>query len=430
MGAATLILEQKPQRSESSMKLKEYLLPTETNDYRPWLITPTALAVFCIIIWGIRILVPTSLTMAAPGIDPTDLMNRINSERTQRFLPALITNEKLSTAATAKANDMLARSYFAHVDPDGNYVWPRIEAAGYTPYQTLGENLAMDFDSASEVISAWMNSPTHRANIVNEKFEDQGLSSIYGLYEPNHNTIVLVSLFGTLYKPVQKNVTAKPTPAPSPTPTPKPTPPPPPAPKPTPPPTPTPAPKPLPPPPPAPQPTPSPAKVEIYKDLKLSTTVISGHTMVNVNAIIGGSPTLVTAKLKTQSITLIAGKTNGEYLGSFTFDQGEELTNQTLTVEARDGANNKVSSDFPVNIASASTSEIPVVAPVPVSNENQIIKILRIIFGVFAGIYMIFLVIDAFIIHRLKIKREGIHSNPHILVLLLITAVTILTSKF
>src|SRR5690606_34626201 len=103
-------------------------------------------------------------------------------------------------------------SYFAHQDPDGNYVWPKIVAAGYSPYTALGENLAMDFTSAGDVINAWMNSPTHRANIVNEKFEDQGLASVAGMYEGNRETIAVTSLFGTLQKS-----TPPPAPAPQPT---------------------------------------------------------------------------------------------------------------------------------------------------------------------------------------------------------------------
>src|SRR5690606_36401283 len=103
-------------------------------------------------------------------------------ERTGRFIPALTTNSMLNSAAQSKASDMIARSYFSHVDPDGNYVWPKITAAGYGPYLALGENLAMDFSSASATVEAWMNSPTHRANIVNENFQDQGLASVGGIY--------------------------------------------------------------------------------------------------------------------------------------------------------------------------------------------------------------------------------------------------------
>ncbi len=379
------------------MQLKHYLIASETNEYKPWIVTPTAFAVFCVVIWALKLFVPTAIIYAQNSIDASDLMKKINSERTQRFIPALTTNSRLVAAATGKANDMLSRSYFAHIDPDGNYVWPRIESAGYRPYSTLGENLAMDFTSAEEVVDAWMNSPTHRANIVNAKFEDQGLSSIAGLFEPNHNTIVIASLFGTLIKTTQATPPPQPTAAPA-------------------------APS------PAPKPTPSAPKtaISISQDIKIKSTYISGQAQVDVDVVIIGSPTLVTAQLKSQSITLIAGKVAGQYKGSFFFDQTEDLTNQTMTVEARDKSSNKVSHNFAVNIDPSGVVGENQDQKIPVSNEAGVIKILRIIFGGFAAIYVAFLAIDAVIIHQAKIKRPGIHSSTHALIFLLIAAISLL----
>ena len=391
------------------MKLKEYLIPTELNNYKPWIMSPAALGIFCLVIWGIRFLLP-GITIAAPSIDANDLMTKINFERTQRFIPALLTNSKLTTAAAGKAQDMLNRSFFAHVDPDGNYVWPRIEAAGYTPYLTLGENLAMDFTTSEGVVNAWMNSPTHRANIENAKFEDQGLASIFGAFEPGHDTIVITSLFGTLYK-----TKAKPIPAPNPTPPPA-------APAPTPVPHPTPAPNPNPP------PTPTPPALEIRQDIKISSTTISGRILVNLDVVIGGQPALVTSRLKSQSITLLAGPAAGQYLGSFTFDPTEVLTKQTLSVEARNKAGQKITADFPVDITSPAVSGDNAQSPtpiMPVSNESEVITILRIVFGVFALLYMGFLITDAIIIRRAKINRPGIHSSTHTLLFLLIAVVSL-----
>jgi hypothetical protein len=394
------------------MKLRNYLLASETNDYKPWIVTPSALAVFCLIIWGLRVIIPASLTFAAETIDATDVMNRINQERSQRFIATLTTNSKLISAANGKANDMMTRSYFAHVDPDGNYVWPRINAAGYTPHLTLGENLAMDFTDAAEVVQAWMNSPTHRANIVNAKFVDQGLASVSGMYEPNHQSIIIVSLFGALFKS-----SSSPTPSPNPTPTPNP----------------TPQPQATPPPPPPPpvikNPPATASNLKISNDIKVNNTFLSGRTMVDVDVIVTGGPTLVTAKLKAQSITLLEGKVAGQYVGSFTFDPTEDLTNQTLSVEARDKNNIKATLDYPVNIP----PQIPeptvgdAQTSIPVSSEAQVMQVLRIIFGIFATIYMGFLAVDAIIIHRAKIKREGIHPNSHLLVFALVAAITLFT---
>lgn len=207
------------------MKLKHYLIASPENHYQPWILGKTAMVCFCLGIWFLRAFLPSYLNTAtaAPGLDSTDLMSRINAERTQRFLPALITNSKLSAAATIKSQDMLDRDYFAHVNPDGDYVWPVIEAQGYKPYKALGENLAIDFSSAEAVVSAWMNSPGHRANILNEKFEDQGMAAVYGEYDTGHDTYTITNLFGTLMK-VASSTQPGPTPTPAPTPAPTPTP--------------------------------------------------------------------------------------------------------------------------------------------------------------------------------------------------------------
>jgi len=423
------------------MRLRDAFIPSEYNDYKPWVITPQALAVFCIVIWGLRFMLPTVATQAANTIDATDLMSKINFERTQRFLPSLTTNSKLTVAATAKSQDMINRSYFAHADPDGNYVWPRIEAAGYGPYSSLGENLAMDFSSASDVINAWMNSPTHRANIVNEKFEDQGLASVAGFYEQSRETIAVTSLFGTLQK-------TSPPPAPSPTPTP-------PAPAPT---TPTPTPT---TPKPTPKPiaqapvviqpivvkaepepevvsapeTPKPVSVTISEDAKIGAVSDLSKKQVNINVVVSGDPSLVTARLKGQSISLSAGSVKGEYLGTFTFDPTEDVSQHLVVVEARDKGGSKITQEFkvfevPSDPSALSAESSPVGLGIPVTTEAQVIKILRLVFGILAAIYLSFLIIDAIIIHRAKIHHRAIHSDSHILIFFLVAGVTLLYNWF
>jgi uncharacterized protein YkwD len=195
------------------MKLKHYLIASPENNYRPWILSKTALVCFCLSIWWLRLFMPgyINVSTGAPGLDPADLMSRINIERTNRFLPPLLHNTKLSAAATIKSQDMIDRDYFAHVNPNGDYVWPVVEAQGYKPYQALGENLAIDFTTPQALVNAWMNSPGHRANIVNEKFEDQGMAAILGQYE-NRDSYLVTNIFGTLFK-------TDPEPTPTPTPT-------------------------------------------------------------------------------------------------------------------------------------------------------------------------------------------------------------------
>ena len=148
----------------------------------------------------------------AASIDSESLMKKINAERTNRNIPTLLTSPKLSHASANKTSDMFARGYFDHVDPDGNYVWRLIEAAGYKPYRLLGENLAIDFSTEDGIIRAWIDSPTHRDNMLRAEFADQGLSARYGDFESRYTSLV-TSLFGTLA------VVSKPQPAPTPAPT-------------------------------------------------------------------------------------------------------------------------------------------------------------------------------------------------------------------
>lgn len=127
-----------------------------------------------------------------------NILQAVNNQRQQRNVVTLNTDSRLSSAAQSKADDMQARHYFAHVDPDGNYIWPKIVAAGYSPYLQLGENLAIEFYDTDSLVSAWMNSPTHRANILNDGFRDQGMGLNFGNANAGQYHSVIANTFGTL----------------------------------------------------------------------------------------------------------------------------------------------------------------------------------------------------------------------------------------
>lgn len=101
------------------------------------------------------------------------LLDDTNSQRGADHEPGLVLNDQLSAAAQAKANDMAAKDYWAHNSPDGRTPWSFITAAGYH-YQMAGENLAYGFTNAADAVAGWMNSPTHRANILNASYKDVG----------------------------------------------------------------------------------------------------------------------------------------------------------------------------------------------------------------------------------------------------------------
>lgn len=101
------------------------------------------------------------------------LLNQTNQRRADQNEQSLTIDPELTAAAQAKANDMVAHDYWAHNSPDGKTPWSFINAAGYQ-YQKAGENLAYGFSSAADAVAGWMNSPEHRANILDASYQNVG----------------------------------------------------------------------------------------------------------------------------------------------------------------------------------------------------------------------------------------------------------------
>ncbi len=130
-------------------------------------------------------------------ITPSVLIQSANGARQKTHERTLIINPVLEKAAQLKANDMATKGYFAHTSPSGVTPWHWLDQVGYR-YRTAGENLAVDFIDSSDVHQAWMNSPGHRANILNTAYTEIGIATATGRYQ-GHETIFVVQFFG---KPV------------------------------------------------------------------------------------------------------------------------------------------------------------------------------------------------------------------------------------
>ena len=116
-------------------------------------------------------------------LNQRDVIMLTNNERVANGLPSLAYNKQLSEMANAKAVDMIQKQYFAHVSPDGIDLSKLAQTYGYG-YLNVGENLALgDFTSSADVVTGWMNSPGHRANILNKNFTEIGVAAIQGNYE-------------------------------------------------------------------------------------------------------------------------------------------------------------------------------------------------------------------------------------------------------
>lgn len=123
------------------------------------------------------------------------LVDLANGDRAASSIGTLTVNPVLVAAAQAKANDMATYGYFAHISPQGVNPWHWFEQAGYK-FIYAGENLAVDFSDSGDVNTAWMNSPTHRENLLNPKYTEIGIATAQGMYKGRLTTFV-VQEFGT-----------------------------------------------------------------------------------------------------------------------------------------------------------------------------------------------------------------------------------------
>lgn len=113
----------------------------------------------------------------ATDMSVAELLQDTNDQRAANNVAALSLNATLNQAAQAKAHDMATNNYWAHTSPSGLTPWYFITQAGYG-YTTAGENLAYGFATASDALTGWMNSPGHRANILNAAFTEVGFGII------------------------------------------------------------------------------------------------------------------------------------------------------------------------------------------------------------------------------------------------------------
>lgn len=182
-------------------KFSHYFLPHPDNNHRALLLQPSFLALF-IAIYILNQSFIKSFTIARPGvlgysseITISKVLSQTNNERAKIGLPELTFNSTLSQSAMLKANDMFANNYWAHTSPQNKSPWDFFKTAGYE-YSVAGENLAKDFYDTESLMRAWMNSPTHRENIVKDKYQEIGIAVVNGVLGGVKTTLV-VQHFGT-----------------------------------------------------------------------------------------------------------------------------------------------------------------------------------------------------------------------------------------
>ncbi len=129
-------------------------------------------------------------------LSTNNIIDATNQERIKVGLPPLKINQQLITSAGYKTADMIQKQYFEHTSPSGITVSDLAQKAGYS-YIIMGENLALgDFIDGNDVVAAWMNSPGHRANILNTHYTEIGVSAAKANYQ-GREVWFAVQHFGT-----------------------------------------------------------------------------------------------------------------------------------------------------------------------------------------------------------------------------------------
>lgn len=205
--------------------LQRQFVPHEINGFRPlFLRRESALKVagVLVVLELILFVLPTLYfpqyvrDLGLSAVLPAVLSNLTNQERVEIGLPTLTVSPLLARAAQLKAEDMAAKAYFAHSSPEGLTSWYWFDLVGYK-YNFAGENLAINFSDSEEVTEAWMNSPTHQANIVGRNYTEVGTGIASGIYK-DRETVFVVQLYGTpkaapAVPKVSQNVAPTPQPA-------------------------------------------------------------------------------------------------------------------------------------------------------------------------------------------------------------------------
>lgn len=128
-------------------------------------------------------------------ISTEKLLKLTNKDRAEKKLPLLVLSPVLSRAASMKADYMFEKNFWAHTAPDGTTPWHFIKKSGYV-YVYAGENLARGFIGSSDVIDAWMESPTHRENMLSSNYKEIGFAVKKGKLL-GEDTILVVEMFGS-----------------------------------------------------------------------------------------------------------------------------------------------------------------------------------------------------------------------------------------
>lgn len=180
--------------------LKNHFVPGPHNDHQPHILRKRAVFFILGFVLIVEVLFLIQMLWVIPYTDffssvlSNVLVDLANTDRQDNNVFALQTSPVLEKAAKAKAEDMAQSGYFSHTSPAGKTPWEWLVEAGYS-YKYAGENLAVNFFDSVDIERAWMNSASHKKNILNSNFTEIGIGTATGIYK-NREAIFVVQFFG------------------------------------------------------------------------------------------------------------------------------------------------------------------------------------------------------------------------------------------
>lgn len=189
--------------------LRNLFIPTQCNNFKPGVLHPKRIAFYAASAVVMKVIIVLfALSFPAHAWLSSDILAEqskkiialTNNIRKELNISPLQENQVLNQAALNKAQDMLVDQYFAHVSPDDRALRHWLYDLKYN-FKFAGENLAIGFSDANNVVAAWKESPTHYSNIIDPDFTEIGVGVVSGDYN-GYETTLIAQYFGNPYSQV------------------------------------------------------------------------------------------------------------------------------------------------------------------------------------------------------------------------------------
>jgi uncharacterized protein YkwD len=176
-------------------------IPTKKNCFRPHAFRHKLLSLYSLglllsqLVLGVSFYSGPAMIMENVESMKLNIIDLTNKERTKNELNELKESEVLDKAAEDKLNDMFKNNYWDHKSPIGKMPWDFMKQENYS-YIYAGENLAKGFVDSTSTVDAWMNSPSHKDNLLSSRYKEIGVAIGNGTINGKPTTLV-VQMFGS-----------------------------------------------------------------------------------------------------------------------------------------------------------------------------------------------------------------------------------------